>query len=195
MVRAAESQRRLYGARTSRLFSALGDGPLTVVEIGAGAGPNARHLPAGTRWVAVEPNVHFHPALRRAAEAHGLDLEVVAATAETLPLGDASVDVVVSTLVLCSVDAPERALGEARRVLRPGGRLLFLEHVGAPRGSTLRRVQRAVRVPWGWVADGCRPDRDTEAAVRSAGFTSVESETFRAPLGVVSPHVMGVAVR
>ena len=186
------AQRRLYGDRKARLFQGLGG---TVVEIGAGSGLNAAHLPAGTRWVAVEPNVHFHPHIRRAAARHGLEAEVVAGTAEALPLADGTADAVVSTLVLCSVARPAAALAEARRVLRPGGRLVVIEHVAAPEGTVLRRLQRALRRPWGWVADGCRPDRDTATALRAAGFASVELETFRAPLGLASPHIMGVAVR
>ena len=166
-----------------------------MVEIGAGTGLNAAYLPAGTRWIAVEPNVHFHPRLRRAARRHGLDVEIVAGTAERLPLADGSADAVVSTLVLCSVARPAAALAEARRVLRPGGRLVVLEHVAAPEGTVLRRLQRALRRPWGWVADGCRPDQDTAAAIRAAGFASVELEAFRAPVGLASPHIAGVAVR
>ena len=165
-----------------------------VVEIGPGAGPNARYLAAGTRWVCVEPNVHFHPRLRRAAQAHGLDLELAAGTAEALPLADGAADAVVSTLVLCSVRDVDQSLAEVRRVLRPGGRFVFVEHVAAPPGTALRRMQTALRRPWGWLADGCRPDRQTEDAVREAGFAAVELERFRAPLGLAAPHVAGVAV-
>ncbi|MGB3543090.1 class I SAM-dependent methyltransferase, partial [Rubrivirga sp.] len=133
----------LYAARTKRLLSDLegaadltvGSADLTVLEVGAGAGPNAAHLPPGTRWIAVEPNVHFHPRLEAAAARQGLDLEAVAATAEALPLEDGAADVVISTLVLCSVDDVARSLAEVRRVLRPGGRFVFIEHVVGPPGS------------------------------------------------------------
>ena len=165
-----------------------------MVEIGPGAGPNARWLAPGTRWVCVEPNVHFHPRLRRAARDWGLDLELVAGTAEALPMAAGAADAVVSTLVLCSVRDVPQALAEVRRVLRPGGRFVFVEHVAAPSGSSLRRLQTALRRPWGWVADGCRPDRQTEAAIRAAGFASVTVDAFRAPLGLAAPHIAGVAV-
>jgi SAM-dependent methyltransferase len=191
LAHAGDAERRLYGARKQALFAGLSG---TVVEIGAGAGPNAAYLPAGTRWLAVEPNVYFHPHLRRAAEASGLALEIVPGAAEALPLPDASADAVVSTLVLCSVADPMRALAEARRVLRPGGRLLFVEHVAAEPGTWLRRLQGLLRGPWQVVADGCRPDRDTEAAIRAAGFAEVRVERFRAPLGLAAPHIAGVAV-
>ena len=165
-----------------------------MVEIGAGSGLNARYLPAGATWVVVEPNVHFHDRIREAAHAHGVRVEVVGGTAEALPLADDKADAVVSTLVLCSVADVAGALAEVRRVLRPGGRFLFIEHVAAPRGSALRRVQRLLRAPWGVVADGCRPDQETEPMIRSAGFASVETEPFRVPGGLVAPHVMGIAV-
>ena len=86
-------------------------------------------------------------------------------------------------------------LREIRRVLKPGGRFVFIEHVAAPEASWLRRVQRWLRGPWGVVADGCRPDRETEAAIRRAGFSRVEVERFRLRAGLVAPHIAGVAVR
>ena len=181
---------RLYGSRKRALLSGLGP---TVVEIGAGTGVNAPYYPAGTAWRVVEPNGYVPARLARAAEAHSLALDLHAGTAEALPFPDASADAVVSTLVLCSVADPAAALAEARRVLRPGGRFVFIEHVAAPRGSRLRRAQRALRTPWGLVADGCRPDRETEALVRGAGFARVEVERFRVRLGLVAPHIAGVA--
>lgn len=194
LAHSGDADRRLYGDRKRDLFArAVPSGGQMVVEIGAGAGPNAAYLPRGTRWLVAEPNVHFHPHLRRAARAHGLDLTLLAGDAERLPLPDASVDAVVTTLVLCSVPDPARALAEARRVLHPGGRLVFVEHVAAPDGSRLRRFQRLLRTPWGVVADGCRPDRDTEATLRAAGFAHLEVEGFRAPLGLVGPHIAGIA--
>lgn len=195
LAHADGQQHRLYHKRKQRLarLARLGDAAV-VVEIGPGAGPNARYLAPGTRWVCVEPNVHFHPRLQRAAETRGLDLELIAGGAEALPLADASADVVLSTLVLCSVRDPAQSLAEAVRVLRPGGRFVFIEHVAAPPGSILRRLQTSLRAPWGWVADGCRPDRDTQAAIPAAGFASVTVEAFRAPLGLAAPHILGVAV-
>ncbi|MDT0630146.1 class I SAM-dependent methyltransferase [Rubrivirga sp. S365] len=198
LAHAADAQEALYAERKRALFAGLatppGCGPpRTVVEIGAGAGPNARYLARGTRWVVVEPNAWFHPHLRRAAERHGLDLDLRPGTAEALPVEGGAADAVVSTLVLCSVGDVEAALSEARRVLRPGGRFYFVEHVAAPPGSGLRAWQRALRRPWGWAADGCRPDRETGRRIREAGFADVQMEAFTAPLGLAAPHVAGVA--
>ncbi|MEO1477412.1 MAG: class I SAM-dependent methyltransferase [Bacteroidota bacterium] len=194
MHRADGTDQRLYGDRKQSLLGALRG---TVVEIGAGAGPNARYLAAGTRWVAVEPNVHMHPYLREQADEFGLDVRPEVGVAEALPVDDASADAVVSTLVLCSVDDVARALAEVRRVLKPGGRFVFIEHVAAQRGTARRGAQRVLRRPWGWVADGCRPDRETGPAIEAAGFASVDLERFAAdlPFNLVTPHIAGVAVR
>lgn len=193
---AGDAHHRHLADRKRALFARLGDaaaGPPVVVEIGAGAGPNAPLFPAGTRWIAVEPNVHFHPHLRAAAARHGLDLEIRVGTAEALPVGDAEADAVVSTLVLCSVASPEAALAEVKRVLKPSAPFVFVEHVAAPRGSWLRWVQRAVRGPWRLVGDGCCLDRETGRRIEAAGFAGIEMERFRAPLGLAAPHVAGVA--
>ncbi len=186
------TDRRLYGARKRQLLAGLTG---TVVEIGAGAGPNAEYLGAGVEWVAVEPNVHFHPHLREAAEARGLELELVGDVAERLPLADGEADAVISTLVLCSVDDVPGVLQEIRRVLKPGGRFVFIEHVAAPEASRLARWQRRLRAPWGVIADGCRPNQDTLAMIERAGFARVDAERFRVRAGLVAPHVAGVAIR
>ncbi|MEM8600101.1 MAG: class I SAM-dependent methyltransferase [Bacteroidota bacterium] len=194
MHRADSTDQRLYGARKTEL---LGDLSGTVVEIGAGAGPNARYLAPGTRWIPVEPNVHMHPYLREQADAYGIEVQPEVGLAEALPVDDASADAVVSTLVLCSVDDVAQALAEVRRVLKPGGRFVFIEHV-ADRPGTLRYgAQRVLRRPWGWVADGCRPDRATGDAIEAAGFASVDLERFDAdlPFNLVRPHIAGVAIR
>jgi ubiquinone/menaquinone biosynthesis C-methylase UbiE len=188
------TDRSLYGERKRDLLGDLGG---TVVEIGPGAGVNLPYYGGDVRWIGVEPNVHFHPRLRRKAQRLGLDAAVHGGVAERLPLPDASADAVVSTLVLCSVDDPAAALAEVRRVLKPGGRFVFIEHVAAPGGSLLRRVQRWVRPAWGALADGCRPDRETGRVIASAGFAEVQIERFDAavPLPVVRPHIVGTARR
>ena len=114
-----------------------------------------------------------------ARERLGIDVQIEAAGAEQLPFVDASVDVVVSTLVLCSVEDPRAVLAEIRRVLRPGGRFLFLEHVIAPRFGLLRMCQRSARRPWSWLFDGCDTCRATEAAIRDLSWSHVAIESRR----------------
>ena len=164
-----------------------------VLEIGPGAGANLPYYAAGVTWIGVEPNPYAHDRLRREAERRGLRAELRAGVAERLPVEDASVDAVVSTLVLCTVGDVPGALAEVRRVLRPGGRFVFIEHVAAPPGTRTRRVQRLVKPAWRVLADGCHPDRDTAAAIERAGFARVELRRLRVPVPVVGPHVAGVA--
>jgi SAM-dependent methyltransferase len=172
----------------------LGDLHGDVVEIGPGTGVNLAYLPADVRWLGIEPNAYLRAQLLAEAARRGLAADVRAGTAERLPVADRGADAVVSTLVLCSVPDPDRALAEVRRVLRPGGRFVFVEHVGAPRGTWLRRAQRVCQPLWSVVADGCHPDRDTADAIARAGFARVEIEHFHVPAALASPHVAGTAI-
>lgn len=184
------SQRKLV------LFADL---PTTVMEIGPGTGANLGYLSQGCKWIGIEPNPYMHPQLREKAASHGVEAEFRVATAEGIDVDDASVDAVLCTLVLCSVRDPQQVLNEALRVLKPGGKFYFIEHVAAPQQTWLHRWQRVMRPIWIGFADGCRPDRETGAAIQNAGFRSVELEGFRVPfppaLPFVSPHVAGVAVK
>lgn len=180
----------LISDRKERLFGTL-EG--TVLEIGPGTGPNLRYLSPEARWIGVEPNPYMDSYLEREAEVRRRSVQIVRGIVETLPLADGSVDVVVSTLVLCSVDDPVRALREIHRVLEPGGRFVFVEHHGAPSGTWLRRLQRWIRPAWTRVADGCRPDRETDRLITEAGFARLEMDRFRLKVPLVSPHVAGVA--
>lgn len=179
-----------------RAFSGLAGG--TVLEIGAGTGANLARIPPGARLLAVEPSLRMHERLRARAEAAGVDITVVPTGAESIPLPDASVDEVISSLVLCTVRDPERAVAEVRRVLRPGGRFRFVEHVAERPRHPRSGVQRAIRKPWGWVFEGCDPHRNTPHVVEQAGFGSVQitRRRFRHSLfWPVNSAVWGIAVR
>ena len=165
----------------------------TVVEIGPGTGTNFRYYPGGVRWIGVEPNPYMHSYLRRAGNAAGFAVDVRQSHAENMDLADGFADVVVATAVLCSVRNQSAALQEIRRVLKPGGRFVFVEHVGAGRATSLRKVQRVVRPFWHFIADGCDPVRDTGQAIINAGFEPIHVETFKLPLGPVATHIAGVA--
>src|SRR6266516_6680149 len=145
------------------------------LELGAGTGLNLRHYPpAVTELVLTEPDRHMARRLRARAARGQRPAEVVEAPAERLPFDDQRFDTAVATLVLCTAEDPGRALAEVGRVLRPGGRLLFIEHVRAPDGGRLARWQDRLERPWGLVAGGCPPNRDTLAVLR-ASTLSVES--------------------
>jgi ubiquinone/menaquinone biosynthesis C-methylase UbiE len=166
-----------------------------VLEIGPGTGINLSYYPVGIRWIGIEPNRFMHPYLKKEAERLHFDIDLRSGKAEQLEIQDNSLDVVVGTLVLCSVENPNRVLQEIVRVLKPGGRFLFLEHVAAPLGTWLRRVQHWLRPVWKVALDGCCPDRDTLSVIESAGFDCISCQHFRAPLPIVGPHVAGLAIK
>jgi SAM-dependent methyltransferase len=184
----------LYGERKRALFGAL---PASIVELGAGTGANFRYYPAGTRVVAIEPNPAMHEKLRAEAASQDLQLEIRGLRGEALDLADSCADLVVCTLVLCSVDDPSRVVAEARRVLRPGGRFVFLEHVAAPPASPRRALQRIVRRPWRWLFEGCTTDRETWRVLEAAGFSRLQLDHFTVsgPFVHLATQIAGVAVR
>lgn len=169
-----------------------------IVELGAGVGANFAHFPEGATVVAVEPSEAMHTALHRRAAERGVDLELLAARGERLPLPDASVDEVICSLVLCTVDDPAVTVAEVRRILRPGGRFRFVEHVAAPARSPRRWLQHGIRRPWRWVFEGCDLCRDTGALVEGAGFSSATVHRGRLRRSVFVPVntvVSGIAVK
>jgi ubiquinone/menaquinone biosynthesis C-methylase UbiE len=169
----------------------------TVLEIGAGTGANISYLPAGAKVYALEPSLAMHDRLRERCHAAGLEVTVLATGAEDIPLPDSSVDEVICSLTLCTVTDPARVLAEVRRVLRPGGRFRFVEHVAATPGIR-RAVQRAIRRPWGWLFEGCRPDRHTLKLVQAAGFSQVHLQRRRlrhSAFFPVNSAAWGVAVK
>lgn len=179
-----------------RLLAGLGG---RVVDVGAGNGLSFVHYPETVEeLVAVEPEATLrHEAEERAGSAP-VPVRVVDAVADELPFEDGSFDAGVVSLVLCSVPDQAAALAELRRVIRPGGELRFMEHVRAhnPVGVGM---QRAVdRLFWPRLMGGCHTARDTEAAIRDAGFevTSVERQLFpRVPVVPTAPQILGAARR
>jgi ubiquinone/menaquinone biosynthesis C-methylase UbiE len=168
-----------------------------VVEIGAGTGANLAHYPDAVReLVLVEPEEAMRARLQRrlAGTRAAPPARVLGAPAERLPLADESFDCAVSTLVLCSVGEQAQALRELRRVLRPTGSLLFIEHVRAD-APRLSRWQDRLEPLWRRCGHGCRPNRDTLAAIEAAGFSLTEVEHGCVPKApsIVRPMISGVA--
>ena len=160
-----------FAALKRQLFRDL---PPAAVELGAGSGTNFRYLPRGLRLTVVEPNVQAHPMLCRRAAKHGIVLDLHGEWAEQLDLPSESADYVFCSLVLCSVRDPERVIAQVLRVLKPGGRFVCVEHVEAPAGSRVRRLQHRIRRPWRWAFDGCDVCRNTGQLLRAAGFSRAD---------------------
>lgn len=177
-------------------LKAFADLPDEVVEVGPGVGANFRYLPTGGRLVAIEPNAMMHDRLRGRARKLGIEVDVRGVVGEAIDLPDGSADAVISSLLLCTVTDPNMVIAEIKRVLRPGGRYSFLEHVVAPPGTALRSVQGAVRRPWAWVFEGCSVERDLASAIRAAGFASVEIDEYRlrSPFIPVNSQIAGTAI-
>lgn len=165
-----------------------------VLEIGAGTGLNVAHYPSDVDdLLLAEPE----PGMRRklARRVTGLDrpARIIDAGAERLPLADSSVDTVVSTLVLCTVADPERALREIARVLRPDGELLFIEHVRAD-SRFHAACQDVLRRPWRGFAGGCVCNRPTLDLLRDCGFTvTADDAVWRGMPAIVHPLKVGRA--
>jgi len=168
-----------------------------VIEVGAGNGLNFPYYPATvTEVLAVEPEPYLRRLALAAARQAPVPIRVVDGAAEALPAHDTAVDAVVASLVLCTVAELDRALAEAHRVLRPGGTLRFYEHVRAE-NPRLAHWQDRLERPWGWLAGGCHPNRDTVAAITAAGLRVAQLERFdlQAMPPLARPHVLGVAER
>lgn len=183
---------RIYDATWGRAFSAFYDSLLKgteeaglrerrrqtlaaasgrTIDIGAGTGANLGLYPeAVSELVLSEPDPHMTKRLREKLATTGSETALVEAPAEDLPFEDASFDTVVFTLVLCTVPDPGAALAEAARLLRPGGKLLFVEHVRAQEPG-LARWQDRLETPWRLFGDGCHCNRDTVASIEASPLT------------------------
>jgi SAM-dependent methyltransferase len=208
---------RIYDATWGRAFAALYDRGLKateeaglgemrrellagaggrVLEIGAGTGVNLDLYPNRVEeLVLLEPDPHMAKRLRAKLAAARRAATVVESPAERVPYEDASFDTAVATLVLCTIPDPTAALAEASRVLKPGGKLLFVEHVRSENPG-LARWQDRLEKPWRFLGDGCHCNRDTlgEIAASPLRLQSVEHGHMPKAPPIVTPLVRGSAV-
>jgi len=208
---------RIYDATWGRMFAAVYDRGLKgtedaglrdmrrrlladargrTIDLGAGTGANLALYPADvTELVLAEPDPHMLKKLRAKVGESDVTAEVVGASAEALPFVASSFDTAVFTLVLCTVPDPAAALAEVARVLRPGGRMLFIEHVRAENPG-LARWQDRFEKPWRFLGDGCHCNRDTVATIEASPLTLELAERGRMPKAppIVKPLARGSAV-
>lgn len=208
---------KIYDATWGRMFSALYDRAFEaseeaglrdmrrevlagargrVLELGAGTGQNLELYPHEglDSLVVTEPDPHMFKQLRERAAKVCAGAELIQAGAEDLPFEDDSFDTVTVTLVLCTVPDQAAALREVRRVLKPGGQMLFLEHVRSNHPD-LAKWQDRLEGPWRFLGDGCHCNRDTEAGIRAAGFELGEVKRGELPKAppIVRPLTQGSA--
>ena len=169
-----------------------------VVEIGAGTGVNLDlYGPAVEDLTLIEPDPHMGARLRQRLEDRDgtVPARLVAAPAEAMPFGEDSFDTAVATLVLCTVPDPVATIGELARVLKPGGKLLFIEHVRSEDADRARWQDRLEK-PWRFIADGCYCNRDTSATLGASPFQIETIDQTRMPkaAAIVRPLIRGTAV-
>lgn len=163
-----------------------------VLEIGVGIGANFEHYPSAvTAVVAVEPSNGMNTRAQRARDRAAVPVQLVAGDGQSLPFASGSFDTVLTLFVLCTIPDPDRTLSEARRVLKPGGTLLFMEHVSAPEPG-LRRWQRRLEPVWKRIGCGCHLTRDTESKIIEAGFEVTDIDRYWLSK---APRIVGWVIR
>jgi ubiquinone/menaquinone biosynthesis C-methylase UbiE len=166
------------------------------IDVGSGTGANLDLYPAQvTELIMAEPDPHMARQLRHKLAESDREVEFVQAGAESLPFEDSSFDTAVFTLVLCTVPDPRAGLAEVARILKPGGRMLFLEHVRA-QDESLARWQDRLEKPWRFIGDGCHCNRDTVATIEASPLRLEDVEPGRLPKAppITRPLARGSAV-
>ncbi|XP_071775552.1 thiol S-methyltransferase TMT1A-like [Centroberyx gerrardi] len=205
MYRVSATYNKKMHDKKRDLFSSLpefnkpGGGPLNILEIGCGTGTNFPFYPSGCKITCTDPNPHFQKFLQKSvADNDHLTFErfVVASGEDMGSIEDESVDAVVSTLVLCTVNNVSQTLREAHRILRPGGAFYFMEHVLADPSSWTYFFQHVLQPAWYYFGDGCVLTRATWEDLEAAGFSEIKLRHIEAPLTfMIKPHIIGYAIK
>ncbi len=186
------SRRADAGELGARRAALLARARGAVLDVGAGPGDTFKHLSAAvTRFIALEPDPAMVVRGRRRGTEAPVPPQLVRGLAEGLPFPGETFDTVLVALVLCTVEDPRGALAEIHRVLRPGGRLLLMEHVRA-QDPVLAKWQDRLQPLWSRCNGGCRPNRATLEMIQAAGFRFRTLDAYGFP---VLPHVQAEAVR
>ncbi|XP_037616966.1 methyltransferase-like protein 7A [Sebastes umbrosus] len=205
LYRCSKSYNKKMHDKKKELFQSLSDfnkpggQQLTILEIGCGTGTNFQFYPPGSKVICTDPNPHFQKYLEKGmAENEQLTYEqfLVSSGEDMGSVEGGSVDVVVCTLVLCSVNNIPQTLREVHRMLRPGGALFFMEHVVADPSTWTYFIQHVLQPAWYYFGDGCELIRDTWKHLEAAGFSELKLRHIQAPLVfLVKPHIVGYAVK
>ncbi len=170
-----------------------------VLELGPGTGVNFRFFPKDIKWFGVEPNPAMHPYLKKEGQKSGIEIDLRANVSEHMEFEDNSMDFVISTIVLCSVNSIKDTLDEVLRVLKPGGQFLFIEHQIDDPWTIRRGIQKIVPyTPWRYFSDGCFPDREIGKRIDEAGFEEVSYTKYKQEgpgliLAINRSHIYGWA--
>ncbi|XP_074082021.1 thiol S-methyltransferase TMT1A [Macrotis lagotis] len=205
MVQFSKSYNKEMAAKKQELFGNLHEfagssGKLALMEVGCGTGANFKFYPPGCRITCIDPNPNFEQFLIESiAESRHLQFErfVVASGEDMHQIADNSMDVVVCTLVLCSVQNQEKVIQEVHRVLRPGGAFYFLEHVAAEPSTWNFFWQQVLRPSWFLMFDGCDLTKESWKPLEKANFSKLKLQHLQAPLSwkIVRPHILGYAMK
>src|SRR5512133_3563221 len=171
LLKSDERNHLTYGKFKKDLFQNIHG---LVVEIGPGSGVNFDYLPAGTDWIGIEPNELLHPGLMAKAAQREIRARLILSASEHIPLEDNCADIVICTFVLCSVKIPSKVIAEMKRVLKPGGKLILIEHVASETSKGLYFVQNLFNPLTLLLADGCNSNRKTLSLIERAGFSRLD---------------------
>jgi SAM-dependent methyltransferase len=185
---------RIYGSYKRDLYRKI-DG--LVVEIFPGTGINFNYLPNKTDWIGIEPNETFYDTLLTQAKIKGIHARLLSFADAKIPLSDNTADAVICSLVFCSINHPKQLIAEIKRVLKPGGRFFFIEHVIDAKYTPLWLVQHILNPINRIITQGCNCNRSTWKEIYTAGFSEVLMNCMElkdAPF-LHKPHIMGFAIK
>ena len=178
-----------------------GVGCIRILEIGIGSGNNLKFYPNNTHLIAVEPNPYFDSCFEKKLGDFPhivLEKSITGSAEDMSDIEDNSVDVVVSTHVLCSVNDIKQCLKEIRRVLQPNGRFIYVEHVSYESGSVYQKIQTWVEYIWKMFNDDCKLTLHTSQYIRDADFSSIEEQSIivnELLITLIRPHIFGIAYK
>ena len=199
LVQFDEESYEMHQIKKRELFAEVQN---EVLEIGPGTGVNFPFLKGkNLNWTGLEPNPAMHPHLLKTAKENGIEANLLDGTTEAIRLPDDTLDYVISSEVLCSVKDLRKSLSEIKRVLKPKGKFLFLEHVVDKHNFWRRIIQKTVPyTPWKFYSDGCHPARDIGIVIQQTGFSNVQYVDYMQEgsgliLAINRPHIYGWATK